>query len=175
MNKYVLDADVLIQAKNDFYGMDFCPAFWPWLIEAHNKGLVCSIEPICEELKQTATDEEDEDELSKWVKSEGSCLFHPLDQLTVSQLPAVATWSNSQRYTPSAVSKFLGCADMYIVAFGLAHKFTVVTHEKPSESVNKLKIPDACRGLNVKCIRLFEMLRAEGVRFVLDGSAGGGA
>lgn len=25
---YLLDADVLIQAKNRHYGFDFCPAFW---------------------------------------------------------------------------------------------------------------------------------------------------
>ena len=29
---YLLDANVFIQAKNLHYGMDFCPAFWDWLI-----------------------------------------------------------------------------------------------------------------------------------------------
>ena len=29
---YLLDADVFIQAKNLHYGLDFCPAFWDWLI-----------------------------------------------------------------------------------------------------------------------------------------------
>ena len=31
---YLLDANVFIQAKNLHYGLDFCPAFWDWLIEA---------------------------------------------------------------------------------------------------------------------------------------------
>ena len=28
MTRYLLDANVLIQAKNLHYGFDFCPAFW---------------------------------------------------------------------------------------------------------------------------------------------------
>lgn len=30
---YLLDANVFIQAKNLHYGLDFCPAFWQWLID----------------------------------------------------------------------------------------------------------------------------------------------
>ena len=29
---YLLDANVFIQAKNLHYGLDFCSAFWDWLI-----------------------------------------------------------------------------------------------------------------------------------------------
>ena len=28
MTRYLLDANVFIQAKNLHYGFDFCPAFW---------------------------------------------------------------------------------------------------------------------------------------------------
>mgnify|MGYP006298525777 CR=1 FL=1 len=31
---YLLDANVFIEAKNRYYGMDFCPAFWDWLLDA---------------------------------------------------------------------------------------------------------------------------------------------
>ena len=33
---YLLDANVFIQAKNLHYGMDFCPAFWDWLIQQNS-------------------------------------------------------------------------------------------------------------------------------------------
>ena len=33
--RYLLDADVFIRAKNLHYGLDFCPAFWDWLIESN--------------------------------------------------------------------------------------------------------------------------------------------
>ncbi len=45
---YLLDANVFIQAKNLHYGLDFCPAFWDWLIaeNANNNvfSIACSIE-----------------------------------------------------------------------------------------------------------------------------------
>ncbi len=36
----LLDADVFIQAKNLHYDLDFCPAFWDWLIASNRAGLV---------------------------------------------------------------------------------------------------------------------------------------
>ena len=42
--KYLLDANVFIQAKNLQYGFDFCPAFWDWLDEQAVAGHVSSIE-----------------------------------------------------------------------------------------------------------------------------------
>jgi hypothetical protein len=47
----------------------------------------------------------------------------------------------------------------------------VVTHEVPSGSIRKVKIPNVCIGLGVKCVTPFEMLRRERARFVL-GKAG---
>jgi hypothetical protein len=41
---YLLDSDVFIQAKNLHYGLDFCPAFWDWLIASNATGIVFSIE-----------------------------------------------------------------------------------------------------------------------------------
>ena len=35
---YLLDADVFIAAKNLHYGLDFCPAFWDWLIVTNTAG-----------------------------------------------------------------------------------------------------------------------------------------
>lgn len=32
---YLLDANLLIAAKNLHYGCDFCPAFWDWLVESN--------------------------------------------------------------------------------------------------------------------------------------------
>lgn len=29
---YLLDANVFIEAKKRFYGLDFSPAYWEWLI-----------------------------------------------------------------------------------------------------------------------------------------------
>jgi hypothetical protein len=65
------------------------------------------------------------------------------------------------------VNTFLQVADYYLVAHALAHGHTVVTHEIASTSTKKIKIPDACIGLSIKCMTPFEMLRRERARFVL--------
>ena len=171
MNTYLLDANIFIDAKNKFYGMDFCPGFWNWLIAREKHGLVISIRAVYDELAHTPdADEEEEDELSKWVKGSGKALFRPHDQEAVNQLQTVTTWATtcSRKYEQVALSTFFGCADLHIVAYALAHQCTVVTHEVASESVKKLKVPDACKGLGIKCIQSHEMLRAEGVKFVMQ-------
>lgn len=47
---YLLDANVFIQAKNLYYGLDFCPGFWDWLAVENEAGQVFSIEKVGERL-----------------------------------------------------------------------------------------------------------------------------
>jgi hypothetical protein len=65
------------------------------------------------------------------------------------------------------VSTFLQIADYYLVAHALAMGHTVVTHEVPADTIRKVKIPNACIELGIKCVTPYEMLRAERARFVL--------
>ena len=82
-------------------------------------------------------------------------------------LSTVSTWATGQSYEPAAVNTFLLVADYYLVAYAFAHNYTVVTHEIASTSTNKIKIPDACIGLGIKCVTPYEMLRTERARFIL--------
>ncbi len=170
-SKFLLDADIFIRAKNDHYAMDFCPGFWEWLIAANKSGTVLSIRAVRDELIQPTDpddDEEEEDDLSKWVKADGSDLFQSHDQPMIDKMPIVAQWAKTQRYKAGAVATFLACADYYLIAYALAHDCTVVTHEVASNSQAKIKIPDACNGLKVKCAKPFEMLRSLGAKFVMQ-------
>lgn len=158
---YLLDTDVFIRAKNLHYGFEFCPAFWDWLIAANLERRVFSIEKVYNELLEV------EDELSTWADARTEKFFLPPNALVLSALAEVSTWVSSQSYTQSAITTFLQVADYYLVAQAFADKHTVVTHEIPSASTRRIKIPDACIGLGIKCITPFEMLRRERVRFVL--------
>ncbi len=42
---YLLDANTFIEAKNTYYGMDFCPAYWDWLDHANAAGGASQIRP----------------------------------------------------------------------------------------------------------------------------------
>lgn len=158
---YLLDSDVFIQAKNLHYGMDFCPAFWDWLIRKNAEGSVFSIEKVGDELTAGG------DELTDWAEQRGASFFLKPDAALLPALGKVSAWVMGQRYDPAAVNTFLQVADYYLVAHALAHGFTVVTHEKAAPSVRIIKIPNPCIALGVKVMTPFEMLRHERAKFVL--------
>jgi len=158
---YLLDANVLMQARNLHYGLDFCPAFWDWLVENNEAGMVFSIEKVGDEIDAGA------DELAEWASRRGREFFLKPDATMLPALGTVSSWVMDQPYEPVAVSTFLQVADYYPVAHALANGDTVVTHEIPSFSPKKIKIPNVCIGLDVKCMTPFEMLRREKARFIL--------
>ncbi|MEW5704327.1 MAG: DUF4411 family protein [Pseudomonadota bacterium] len=161
MTRYLLDANIFIQAKNLHYGFDFCPAFWDWLVSRNQVGQVASIEKVGDELQAGG------DELSDWATVRGRAFFLPPDDPVLPALARVSAWATGQTYEPAAIATFLQVADYWLVAHALAHGFTVVTHEVPADSTRKIKIPNACIGLSLTCVSPYEMLRRERARFVL--------
>ena len=165
---YLLDSNVFMSAKQLHYGFDFCPAFWDWLMGMHQAGKVFSIEKVADEIRAG------EDELSDWAANLKAGFFKLPDQQTFSALGTVSQWASQyafpdhKQYTPAAVNTFLQIADYYLVAQALADGHTIVTHEVPANTVNKIKIPNACLSLKVKYVTPFEMLRTERARFVLQ-------
>lgn len=159
---YLLDANVFIQARRLHYGLDFCPAFWEWIDRENEAGRVFSIEKVGDELSGG------DDDLTDWAGARGARLFAPPDQAMLESLPVVSAWVTGRPYLPAAVSTFFQVADYYLVGRALAHGDVVVTHEISEPlSRKKVKIPDVCIGLSVKCVTPFEMLRKERARFVL--------
>ena len=157
----LLDANVFMQAKNLHYGLDFCPAFWDWLIASNAARRVFSIEKVGDEIDAGA------DELAAWASPLGPVFFLKPDAPVLPALGSVSSWVMEESYEPAAVSTFLQVADYYLVAHALAHGHTLVTHEVASFSTKKIKIPNVCIGLGHKCMTPYEMLRLERARFVL--------
>jgi hypothetical protein len=160
---YLLDANVFIQAKNLHYGLDFCPAFWDWLIDNNRNGQVFSIDKVADEISAGA------DELTEWMHEQGNELFRKTDTHIATQFGPVSSWATSQHYEPAAINTFLQVADFYLIAHALADEHIVVTHEVPANAVKRIKIPNACIGLGLRFMTPYEMLRRERARFVLGG------
>lgn len=158
---YLLDANVFIAANRLHYGFDFCPAFWDWLVVQNEAGRVFSIERVGTEVNTGV------DDLSVWAGDLGESFFLPADAAMLTSFGQVSTWVMGQSYTARAIDLFSQAADSYLVAHALAHGMTVVTHEKPENSKNIVKIPNACVALGVAFVTPFEMLRRERARFVL--------
>ena len=164
---YLLDANVLISAKNLHYGFDFCPGFWDWIVRSHDLGLVRSVEKVGDEVRAVG------DDLSEWAKSRGQAFFAPPEAADLPALNTVSDWARQQDYEATAINTFLQSGDYYLVSQALAGRHTVVTHEVPSASSKKIKIPNVCIGLQIKCITPFDMLRSERARFVLEDAGPG--
>lgn len=131
------------------------------MIARNTAGELASIEKVGDELQGHA------DELSTWADARGAGFFLSPDDPVLPALAQVSTWANGQGYEAAAISTFLQVADYWLIAHALAHDFTIVTHEIPSTSTRKIKIPNACIGLGLHCVNPYEMLRRERARFVL--------
>ena len=82
---YLIDADVLIEAKDRHYAFDFCPGFWDWILQQHALKVVFSVKAVGDELKAG------NDQLAAWATKQGSKFFLPEDGNTVASMAVVAT------------------------------------------------------------------------------------
>lgn len=159
---YLLDADVLIGAKNLHYGFDFCPAFWDWILRNHAAGVVFSVAMVGNEVRAR------QDDLSQWARQNLKGFFVPPSAADSASLGRVSAWVTQQGYDPARISAFFNKADYFLVGQALGGGHTVVTHEVAAPKARKIKIPDVCKALNVPCLTPFSMLRREKAQFVLD-------
>lgn len=162
---YLLDSNVFIAAKRQHYGFDFCPAFWDWIVAANESGTVFSVDRVEDEVLAAG------DELSEWARAQSVGFFLSPDPSVLPSMSVVTSWANAQNYEPEAVNAFMRVADFYLVAQAHSGGHIVVTHEVPSGSIRKIKIPNACIGLGIKCMTPFQMLRRERARFVLGAAS----
>ena len=161
MTDYLLDANVLIQAKNLHYGFDFCPAFWDWLEEQNRTGKVASIGKGCRRTLQRCG------QVEGWDEARGDDFFLRPDDTLLPALRTVRDWASSQAYEPAAVATFLQVADYWLVAHVVAYNSSIVSHEVPADTTRKIRIPNACISLGLRCSTPYGMLHREGTRFVL--------
>ncbi|WP_426414753.1 DUF4411 family protein [Aestuariirhabdus sp. LZHN29] len=151
---YLLDANTYIQAKNLHYGMKFCPAYWEWLDQQYELGVLGSITSVYEELAGKG------DELSEWVTNR-KIQFLPvsLPEVQDKMVEVAQHVVDLPNKTQSNVSQFLSGADPWLVSRAAAKGETIVTHEVlvPLQS-KKVKIPNLCRDFGVQYIATYQLL-----------------
>ncbi len=161
LGTHVLDADVFIEAKRLYYDFDVFPGFWDWLAYRRETGDVLSVEAVGDELCRGT------DRLADWAREMGSEFFVPPDERTIAAFAEVAAWAESQSYERAAIDEFFRSGDYYLVAHAKAHAQIIVTHEVVKNTPKKIKIPNVCKGLGVRYMSIFQLLRETGARFDL--------
>jgi len=164
--RYLVDANVLMEAKRRYYRFALCPGFWECLVWQHKQGLVSSIDKVRKEI------EEGRDDLTQWVKKEcPKTYFAESTGRSVAQEYGKAmVWVQAHaRYSDAAKAKFALAADGWLVAHAKVNNLVVVTLEAPApESRAEVKIPDVCDQFGVKYADTFEMLEAMNTRFTWE-------
>lgn len=161
--RYLLDANTYIQAKNQYYGMDICPAYWSWLDEQFKQGLVCSVDMISRELK------DGNDDLAIWVCDHSSHFIENDDESTQQAFTDIVQFVMDGNYNAGNRDNFLAKADPWIIAKAKTIGATVVTHECfVVQNTKKVKVPNICQEFDVTCINTFQLLRELKARFILS-------
>lgn len=162
---WLLDTNVLVNAKRDHYGFEFCPGFWDWLDLAWADGRVASVEAVYDELVDYG------DQLSDWAREHRS-FFLPPGADEVAAMATVNGWAMADgEYTLAAKQEFAEAADSALLAFAVAGGHVVVTHELPSNARKRIPIPNAAAALGVSYASPWRMLREERPVFVLAGAS----
>lgn len=153
--KYVIDSCSLILLK-EVYPPDVFLPVWETISEMAECGAIISCEEIFDELE---AQEGEDDIVLKWAREHRS-IFYPMDEAT--QKTVLEILANHPNLLDLKKSKSSG--DPFLIAIAIKYDCTVVSDEKPSGGPGKVKIPDVCRFYEVKCIKLLDLLRAEGLK-----------
>jgi len=158
--KYILDANIFIEAKRRYYAFDLCPGFWSSLLRHNSMGNLESIDRVEDELLEG-------DDLDVWKKQASGLFASTNIEFVLTAYRDIIQWAQRQeRFSDAAKSEFAGGADAWVIAYAKANNATVVTHEMPDpKSRKRIKIPDVCKCFRVKYTNTFDMLRKLGIVF----------
>jgi len=153
---YLIDANVLITAKNQYYPLDRIPQFWEWLIEMGGADEIKIPREIHDEVSQG------DDPLAVWARSDDAkhalLLDEDPDPKLVQRALADGYQSGHANFTDGELNK-IG-RDAFLVAYALADPSRVIVTKETTKRTQRLgntKLPDACHDCGIKCYVDFRM------------------
>ncbi len=159
--KYILDANIFMEAKNRYYAFNLCPGFWDSLLHHNSMGNLESIDRVRKELL------EGKDNLATWSKKSPDLFASTDSKFVLADYGAIIQWAQSQeRFNDAAKSEFASGVDAWVIAYAKANNAIVATQEVSAPKSRKdVKIPDVCNHFNIKCTNTFDMLQKLGIVF----------
>ena len=160
-SKYLLDANVFIEAHKRYYAFDIAPAFWNNLALVAQDGLVMSIDKVYDEIDTKNR------ELKEWAASSFKEWKNTKQRDVVDGYARIIQWTKGQNFKEAAVAEFADSnnADAWVISYALTKKLTVVTEERLNlNSKRRVLIPNVCEEFNIRYVDTFQMLRELGIR-----------
>lgn len=152
---YLLDANVLITAHEDYYPIDRVPQFWDWTLAKAEAGIIKMPYEIHAEIAVS------NGPLKDWICApevkKALVLNESIDPVLLQQVLDVGYG------TPLTDSDMVKIGqDAFLVAYGLVSAArTIITKEvsKPSKKLGNRKVPDVCNDVGVKWMRDFDLYK----------------
>jgi predicted nucleic acid-binding protein len=134
-NRYCLDANVLINAWNQYYNKDFCSDYWKELSRLGHADQIFLPEYVRDEIARS------DDGLADWIKGSGIAVF-PVDGTITEIVRRIFAHDARHRLLVDSTRQ-RSMADPWVIAHAIAEKAIVVTKEnKETQSAAKVKIPN---------------------------------
>ena len=148
---FLLDSNVFIYAKRDYYPFDRVPEYWDWLLHHAEQSNLKVTPHIYDELQGH------DDELSQWLRENNEVLILQADDMDVRVGEVLNCYCTD---ITEAELENLG-ADPFLIAAGLQLRGDIVSKEgsKPGAQRSNKKVPDICRTLGVRCINDYALIR----------------
>ena len=148
---YLLDANVLIFAKRDYYPLDRVPEYWEWLLHQAEQEVLKLPYEIWRELQ------EHDDDLQRWVRDHQDILVLKEDGLDIHVPNVLACYGAN--ITEAGLEQ-IG-ADPFLIAAAKSLSAIVVSKEvsAPAKQGVNRRVPDICASMGVRCITDHVMIR----------------
>jgi hypothetical protein len=160
---YLLDANVLITANDNYYPIDQVPEFWSWI---HHQSRLGNVKIPLEIMEEIKAGHKDNDPLLDWINENGVYVALLLDEpVDAALVRVVVSEGYANDLTDEEVER-LG-RDPFLVAYGPAapdRAIVTVETSSPGKKRHNRKVPDVCAAVSVQCCGPFEMNRALGFR-----------
>lgn len=159
VNKYCLDANVLIQAWQKYYNPRFCPDYWNILIELGKRDKIFIPELVYEEIIRT------EDDLTKWLKASKITIKKITEPLTICLQKIYAADPLHRNLVDNINGRSL--ADPWVIAHSIHENSIVVTKEEKIIALNskRIRIPNVCDNMGVRWINDFQFIEELDIKF----------
>ena len=157
---YVLDTNVLITARDTYYGFGQVPEFWTWLIHLAKQRRIGVPREALEEILE-GQPHHGKDPLYAWAHDKVHRAVLDLGEADFHLVQRVVNQGYAPDLTEDQVAGLR--ADPFVIAHALADpaQRCVVSNEtpRPSRAPHNRKVPDACAKLGIQCVMAPRFIR----------------
>ena len=137
------------------YPRDNFEPVWFLIEQLVETGQIRSVEDVYLELQVQ------DDDLATWAEDQRQC-FLPLEQAI--QREARNILARFPTLIDLRSNRTSSSADPFLIACAVVHGGTLITQDARSGGPPKVKIPDVCDQLGIRCAKLLDVLRNESLR-----------